>query len=365
MKIVLVLLGFGATLGFILVIICYYLAGVAMSPPWYVYSGDPVIGLTQQHIPEYWQGVCHDPKTDLGLDYEDIEFETKLGGKTFDQHLTLRGWFIPVSKKCKYRRKVVIVAVHGGGRDRRAFLRHSAFFHAKGYPILLFDFREHGTSDGLGNGFTYGVKEHLDVEAAVAFAKEKTRCRACCVLATSVGATATIIAASHDRNIDAVIAENPLTRPEELISFIYWMGIDYAMPSRFSRSFVFRWFGRMVVAIFLWRIGALREDSLWPNHRGAVDLVHRISPRPILIMHGDEDKIIPVDHSTRIYAAALEPKFIWIAKGAVHCALYDRRPSEYKQKVLGFLETLEDSLFKASGKRSRSMESLSNSFFNG
>jgi pimeloyl-ACP methyl ester carboxylesterase len=351
--IVLVLLGIGASFAMLLLVVAYYFAGVAMRPPWYKPTS-VAEGLTEEALPDYWQGIWHDPKTDLGLDFDEVEFESK-PEKPLDEPLVLRGWLVPGSEDVP-KRRVVVVAVHGGGRDRRAFLRHTAFFHAEGYPVLLFDFREHGTSDGNGRGFTYGVKEHLDVEAAVAFAKQSTGCPIACVLATSVGATATIVGAANDLNIDGVIAENPLTRPEELVTFFFWAGLDYAL-GRYARSTPCRWFGRMVVAVFLWRIGALKEDSLWPNHRGAVDVVHRIAPRPLLLMHGDEDKIIPPDHSLKIYKAAAEPKDLWIAKGAVHCALYDRRPEEYKRRVLKFLADLEEKLFQPKNMRSRSWES--------
>ena len=104
----------------------------------------------------------------------------------------------------------------------------------------------------------------MDVSAAVAFMKKKSHCNVCVVLATSVracvcvvcmracvracvrvwcvyvcvcvcvilklttsqvGATAAIIAAAEDREIDGVIAENPLTRPEELLTFLYTNGV--------------------------------------------------------------------------------------------------------------------------------------------
>ena len=39
-----------------------------------------------------------------------------------------------------------------------------------------------------------------------------------------VGATSAIIAAAEDPNINGLIAENPLTRPEELLTFLYSNG---------------------------------------------------------------------------------------------------------------------------------------------
>jgi pimeloyl-ACP methyl ester carboxylesterase len=116
--------------------------------------------------PSYWQGYCNDPKQDFGIDFDDVEFPSGT--------YTLRGWWVPAQDN-PTPPKVAVVCVHGGGRDRRAFLRHTKFFHAMGWPTLLFDFREHGTSDGRGRGFTYGVQEQHDVSAAVRWVKESKK----------------------------------------------------------------------------------------------------------------------------------------------------------------------------------------------
>lgn len=72
----------------------------------------------------------------MNLDYEDVQFTNKAG-------LVLRGWYVPGAASADSH-KLGIVCVHGGGRDRRAWLRHIPIFHNRGYDILLFDFSEHG-----------------------------------------------------------------------------------------------------------------------------------------------------------------------------------------------------------------------------
>jgi pimeloyl-ACP methyl ester carboxylesterase len=67
------------------------------------------------------------------------------------------------------------------------------------------------------------VRESHDVSAAVAFALDSLGFSRVILVATSVGASAGIIAAATHRNkgspyyVSAVIAENPLTRPELLL----------------------------------------------------------------------------------------------------------------------------------------------------
>ena len=44
----------------------------------------------------------------------------------------------------------------------------------------------------------------------------------------------------------------------------------------------------------------------------------RISPVPLLIVHGDRDHYFPVEHAEALYAAAREPKELWLVEGFGH-----------------------------------------------
>jgi fermentation-respiration switch protein FrsA (DUF1100 family) len=46
--------------------------------------------------------------------------------------------------------------------------------------------------------------------------------------------------------------------------------------------------------------------------------IGRISPRPILILHGDGDNVVPLEHAYRLYREAAEPKELIIIPGANH-----------------------------------------------
>ena len=60
------------------------------------------------------------------------------------------------------------------------------------------------------------------------------------------------------------------------------------------------------------------------------DLVGEVSPRMLLLIHGDADRVLPADCSRRLYAAASEPRELVIYPGAGHgldecaAALHDR-----------------------------------------
>jgi len=111
-----------------------------------------------------------------------------------------------------------VVCVHGAGLDRREFLRTMPILHKAGYSVLLFDCREHGISSSSFNGISFGLREHNDVIHAVKFMKNTLRFEKIAVLGTSQGGTSVLLASAKEDGIDAVIAENPFTSLDELIS---------------------------------------------------------------------------------------------------------------------------------------------------
>ncbi len=331
------------------------ITSVAMRPPWYRPSFPSTV-LGKTGLPNYWRGCVTDPGVDLGLAFEDVEFGTEDG-------VTLRGWHVPRSnnndsntdsntdnntkttttnttKTSRSRPLVGVVCVHGGGRDRRAFLRHTEFFAAEGMSVLLFDFREHGCSDGAGRGFTYGVKEHKDVIAAVKFARERLGFEKVIVLATSVGASASIIATAKlaerkdGAGVDILIAENPLTKPEALVEHWVWKGLEFILGKTYSRAWPLLWLGRLTIFIFLYRIGAI--EGLASSAKTAIDSVHSLSA-PLMVIHGTADEIVPVSQGIELFEAARDPKELWILEGGHHCMIFDQARDEYCRRVKNFL----------------------------
>jgi len=252
--------------------------------------------------------TLNDPKIDLGYTFEDVEFPA-VDGKT------LRGWFVPSSEASS----VAIIAVHGGADDRRSFLRSLPIFHDAGYPVLLFDCRNYGASDGDGKGASFGVNESRDVSSAAGYLKRSRGFLQTVAVGWSQGAASAILAAKNDPNIDGVIAEAPFGDFNDLIGQAARM---YGLP---------RWLASLTVRMGYWRLNA-RSTGM------PLDAVANISPRPILLIHGTEDKTVPFQASQTLFARAGQPKSLWLAPKSGHdvFAVYAQ---EYKQHVIGFLNT--------------------------
>ena len=61
---------------------------------------------------------------------------------------------------------------------------------------------------------------------------------------------------------------------------------------------------------------------------------------PILIIHGDRDEIIPARLGQALFAAAPEPKSIWIVPGAHHNDIVETAGAAYQQHLRAFYESL-------------------------
>ncbi|KPA77797.1 hypothetical protein ABB37_06622 [Leptomonas pyrrhocoris] len=311
------------TLSFYYVAVAYFVSEVAIRPPWY-HHHPGATKLTMVNCPDYWQGWITDPKTDFGLVYEDVQFGSTDGYK-------LSGWYVPPPST--NAREMGIVCVHGGGRDRRTWERHLPFLHAAGYGCLMFDFREAGLSSGKMRGFTFGMKERFDVVAACDFMQSRYGYKRICAMGTSVGGSSVIMAAAIDKHIDVVIAENAITTSATLLDQQMVMMLGGYFAQKAYSKLLFKLFRRCATFWLNWRIG--NKPS---KHCQALHCIAKISPRPILLMHGTSDTIVPIKHTEILFETALEPKELYISEGAYHCGLYNTHPEEYEATVLGFLE---------------------------
>ena len=74
-------------------------------------------------------------------------------------------------------------------------------------------------------------------------------------------------------------------------------------------------------------IGIIRDPAFPPSEEGfygemaahsPVREVARLAPTPLLIVHGDQDDLVPVQEAYRLFEAAAEPKELYIVKGGGH-----------------------------------------------
>jgi alpha-beta hydrolase superfamily lysophospholipase len=240
--------------------------------------------------------------------YQDVQFVTADG-------LTLYGWYVPP------RNGAVVVFVHGLGGNRTELLDEAGFITAKGYGALLFDLRNHGKSEG--NVSTLGLYEVRDIEAAVAFVRQTAEPDApVAAFGHSMGAATVLLATAAISEIDAVIAESAFTSVEDNIS-------DSVQVLTGLPAFPFA----PLVVFFGQREAGVDISAVRP-----VDIIASISPRAVLLIHGDLDATIPVRNAYALYEAAAEPKELYVLPGVGHGGFLWAQPEEYPKRILAFLE---------------------------
>jgi fermentation-respiration switch protein FrsA (DUF1100 family) len=235
-----------------------------------------------------------------------------------EDNMRISGWFFGASDS---RRGPAVVLCHGIWTGRRECLPLALRFRAAGYNVLCFDFRAHGGSDG--RFISVGHHETNDVIGAVQYLKQRPEVDPARigVIGFSMGAAATIQAAARCADIAAVVADSA-----------YATFVDAA---KYSFSLVTRLPHFPIAPLAL-------QCARWMIHVDAmqlrpIDVIGRISPRPILLTHGTLDEIVPVRHAYTLFKAAEEPKELWIVPGAHHVGARDEDPDGYFVKVEGFL----------------------------
>ncbi len=176
-------------------------------------------------------------------------------------------------------------------------------FCNEGFVSFIFNFRGTGESEGNFDmlGWTRDLKAALDYLSQLDEV-DKSRLS---LMGFSGGAMASVYCAANDKRVSSVVA--------------------CACPARF---FDISEFHRIEEFLAHCRqVGIIRDSSFPPSvkewARGFDEVsplkwIGKISPRPLLIVHGDSDLTVPLSHARELYRKAKQPKQISIIPGAEH-----------------------------------------------
>jgi pimeloyl-ACP methyl ester carboxylesterase len=180
--------------------------------------------------------------------------------------------------------------------------------------VVSFDFRGHGRSGGLS---TLGDREVNDLDVAVGYARELGYQQVAAV-GFSMGASIVVRYAGLVGGLAAAVSVSGPGR-------WYYRGTRQMRRVHWA---VERRVGRLITRTWLHtRISPVRWN---PVPVPPAEAAARIAPTPFLVVHGDRDPYFPVEHAHQLYAAAREPKALWVVPGFGHAesatsaALVDR-----------------------------------------
>jgi uncharacterized protein len=233
------------------------------------------------------------------IEYQEIELTTEDG-------VTLSAWYTPP------KNGAVILVAHGYG-DKRAEDFYT-LFASHGYGVVAWDFRAHGKSGGEFSSL--GYYETLDAKAALDFALAQSGVDHVGAWGGSMGAVTMIRAAAQYPQIEALIADSPFVTLEE--------EMDLRIPFPMMRS---------LIQFFAESESDTSIDLVRP-----VDDIASISPRPVFIIQGMGDRMVPLDSGQRLYDAAGEPRQLWVEEGVPHLNMYAFYKTRYTNRTIKFFD---------------------------
>ena len=244
------------------------------------------------------------PGSDLlrenNIPYQEIELTTSDG-------IRLATWYTPPQNGA------VILIAHGYGARRSEDFY--VLFAEHGYGVLAWDFRGHGASGG--DLVTLGYNEVLDVKAALDYALSQPAVEHIGGWGGSMGAVTMIRATAQYPKIEALVADSAFATLED--------ELDLRVPFPVLNP---------LIGFFAERETGLRLDLLRP-----VDEIGSISPRPVFLIQGLGDTMVPVDSAERLYNAAGEPRQIWTEADVPHLNMYAYDRIRYTRRVIEYFNS--------------------------
>ena len=226
----------------------------------------------------------------------------------------IKGWFVPARDRAP-----CVLLMHGVRADRSSMIQRARLLRDAGYTSLLIDLQAHGES--VGSHITFGYLESDNARAAVQLLREKFHCRRVAAIGQSLGGAAALLG-GQPLQVDALVIESVYPTIREAIAD--------RLRIRLGRP------GTLLTPILLLQLEprlGIGEADLQPIRRIA-DFHH-----PVLIMSGEKDQHTTLDETLRLYAAANEPKQLWVVPDAAHVDLQRFAPAAYSRQVLAFLNT--------------------------
>jgi len=245
------------------------------------------------------QKICYLTPDKIGLAYEEVSFRSSDG-------LMLHGWFLPAQGKPKG----TVLFLHGNAENISTHIGSVYWLPAQHYNVFLLDYRGYGGSEGTPT--MAGVQD--DINSAMAYLLRRTDIdhKRIVILAQSLGGSLAIYNVAHSpyrANVRALVSES---------AFSDYRGLAREKLGSFWLSWPFQWPLSLTI-----------NDDFSP-----LPVVSKISPIPLLIIHGDSDKIVPLSNGQALFAAALEPKEMWVVPNGGHIEAFRHR--EFRKKLVDY-----------------------------
>ncbi len=228
--------------------------------------------------------------------------------------LLLRAWYYPSGNRA------VVIALGGTGGALGDNLPHAGPLIEQGYGVLQIDSRACASPP---KPVTLGYHEADDAAAGLVYLTGLPEIdpHRIGLLGFSMGGVAAIRAAARHPQIAGIVAEGGY----------YNLGGDIVEAGS-SQPLTRRAFLYSIAALFWLRTGV----NPWMS--SPIDDLPVISPRPVFLIYGENELA-----DARVmdqFAAAREPKELWIVPGGSHGGNHKAAPGEYPRRIIDFFNNV-------------------------
>lgn len=230
--------------------------------------------------------------------------------------VNLRAWSI----RSRRNHGNVVILLHGLGDNRSGMTGYAELLLNHGFNVLMPDSRAHGTSGGALA--TFGLLEMDDIHRWLNWLEQNDNPACIFGLGESMGAALLLQSLRGESRFCAVAAES---------SFSSFREIAYDRVGQFFGTG--SWLGRTVLrpvvesafAYARWKY-RLNFEQVSPDESIAVTKI------PVLLIHGESDRNIPVRHS-RLIVAHNPAVVLWTVPLADHCGAVGTAPQEFSERL--------------------------------
>ena len=220
------------------------------------------------------------------LDYRDLSIETDDGER-------LHGWWVPAPGGPI----ASMLVCHGNGGNIGDRVLLAELFTGVGFDVLLFDYRGYGQSSGKPDE----EGTYRDARAALSALQAEARKWPVVYLGESLGGAIALELALEEPPAGLVL-QSTFTSVRDMASEHYSFLPKAAVPDAYPSKE---------------RIGRLKA--------------------PLLVVHGECDEIIPVDHGRVLYETAPEPKRLQLVPNVGHNDFLSGAGSRFAETVAGWV----------------------------
>lgn len=197
-------------------------------------------------------------------------------------------------------------------------------FYKQGYNMLFIDQRAHQKSKG--KNVTFGIKERYDVLNWIKYINDRfsnTKKIILCGLSMGASTVMYTLPLIKDNNVVGAICDCGYDNPYKELEYM----------AKEKVGFLSNLLLPMINLLFIIRNG---ESLKTINTKDTL----KDNKIPILIIHGENDKMVPVENAKRNYDNASSLKDILIVKNATHATSYLFDSKSYFNKVNEFLNLI-------------------------